>query len=86
MVNLIVPPKYLALFAKCIDDSMPAFEPEEWITEGGIYRVKHYTEPLNTTEGFAVTILDEKGEEIHPSSSHWSFSSERFEMYSIYLN
>jgi hypothetical protein len=86
MVNLIVPPTYLALYAKCIDDSLPAFQPDEWIEDGKVYRVKHYTEPLNTSEGYAVTILDQNGEEIHPSASHWSFASDRFDMYSIYLN
>lgn len=86
MVNLNVPPKYLALYAKCIDDSLPAFNPDEWVKEGKVYRVKHYTEPLNTAEGYAVTIVDEDGEEIHPSASHWSFASDRFEMYSVYLN
>jgi hypothetical protein len=86
MVNLIVPPTYMALFAKCVDDSLPAFQPDEWIEDGKVYRVKHYTEPLNTSEGYAVTILDENGQEIHPSPSHWSFASDRFEMYSIYLN
>jgi hypothetical protein len=86
MVNLIVPPTYMALFAKCVDDSLPAFQPDEWIEDGKVYRVKHYTEPLNTSEGYAVTILDENGQEIHHSPSHWSFASDRFEMYSIYLN
>ena len=86
MVNLIIPPKYLAVYAQCIDDSLPTFQPDEWIEEGRIYQVKHYTEPLNTTEGFAVTILDNKGEEIHPSPSHWSFASHRFEIFSICLN
>jgi hypothetical protein len=86
MVNLIIPPKYLAVYAQCIDDSLPAFQPDEWIEEGRIYQVKHYTEPLNTSEGFAVTILDGNGEEIHPSSSHWSFASDRFEIFSICLN
>ena len=86
MVNLIIPPKYLAVYAQCVDDSLPAFQPDEWIEEGRIYQVKHYTEPLNTSEGFAVTILDGNGEEIHPSSSHWSFASDRFEIFSICLN
>ena len=86
MVNLIIPPKYIAVYAYCINDSLPSFEPEEWIEAGRIYQVKHYTEPLNTTEGFAVTIVDTSGEEIHPSSSHWSFASHRFEIFSICLN
>lgn len=86
MINLNVPPKYVALYAKCIDDSLPAFEPSEWIKEGRVYRVKHFTEPLNTSEGFAVTIIDEAGEEIHPSASHWSFASHRFDLFGIHLN
>ena len=86
MVNLIFPPKYMAVYAQCIDDSLPTFEPEEWIQEGRIYQVKHYTESLNNSEGFAVTILDANGEEIHPSPSHWSFASDRLEIFSICLN
>ena len=73
MVNLFVPPSYMAVYAKCVDATMPAFEPEEWIEEGKVYPVKHFTEPLNQGDGFAVTIMDEDGVEIHPSSSHWSF-------------
>ncbi|MDX5347835.1 MAG: hypothetical protein LPJ89_01975 [Hymenobacteraceae bacterium] len=86
MVNLIVPPGYLAVYAKCVDANMPAFEPDEWIEEGKVYRVKHYTEPLNESEGMALTILDEEGEEIHPSASHWSFASHRFQLFSVHLN
>ena len=86
MVNLFVPPSYMAVYAKCIDASMPAFNPEEWIEQGKIYPVKHFTEPLNQGEGFAITIVDEDGVEIHPSSSHWSFGSHRFEMYTLHLN
>ncbi len=86
MVNLNIPPKYLALYARCIDDSLPTFEPEEWIEAGRIYPVKCFTEPLNVSEGMAVTILHHDGHEIHPSPSHWSFASHRFELFSIYLN
>lgn len=86
MVNLIYPPSYLLLFARCIDDSLPAFDPEEWIEEGKVYQVKHYTESLNNGDDMALTILDEKGEEIHPSPSHWSFASSRFDLFAIHLN
>ncbi|PSR55454.1 hypothetical protein AHMF7605_19055 [Adhaeribacter arboris] len=86
MVNLNIPPKYVALYAHCIDDSLPSFEPDEWIEAGRIYAVKCFTEPLNVSEGVAVTILNRDGQEIHPSSSHWSFASNRFELFSIYLN
>ena len=86
MINLNMPPAYVTVYAKCVDDSLPAFDPEEWIQLGKVYVVKHFTEPLNTTEGVALTILDEYGEEIHPSDSHWSFASHRFELYTIYLN
>ncbi len=86
MVNLNIPPKYLAVYAQCIDDSLPAFQPDEWIENGRIYPVKYFTEPLNTQEGFAVTILDADGEEIHPSASHWSFASHRFEILTFFLN
>lgn len=86
MVNLFIPPSYMAVYAKCIDASMPAFEPEEWVEQGKVYPVKHFTEPLNQGDGFAVTIVDEDGVEIHPSASHWSFASHRFEMYTLHLN
>jgi len=86
MVNLIVPPKYQAMFAWCVDDSLPGFEPEEWIEEGRVYPVKHLSEPLNISEGYALTILDKNGTEIRPSDSHWSFASNRFEMFSVFLN
>ena len=86
MVNLIVPPKYQAMYAWCIDDSLPAFEPEAWIEEGRVYAVKHLSEPLNISEGLALTILDKNGTEIHPSDSHWSFASSRFELFSVFLN
>ena len=86
MVNLIVPPNYQALYAWCIDDSLPAFEPEEWVEKGRVYTVKHISEPLNISEGFALTILDAYGNEIHPSESHWSFASHRFELFSVFLN
>jgi hypothetical protein len=86
MVNLFIPPSYMAVYAKCVDATMPAFKPEEWIEEGKVYPVKHFTEPLNQGEGFAVTIMDEDGVEIHPSASHWSFASTRFELYTLHLN
>ena len=86
MVNLIYPPSYMMVYAKCIDDTLPTFEPEEWVKEGQVYMVKHFTEPLNQEEGMAVTIIDDTGDEIHPSSSHWSFSSNRFELFSVFLN
>ena len=59
---------------------------EEWIEEGRVYVVKHLSEPLNISEGLALTILDKTGNEIHPSGSHWSFASHRFELFSVYLN
>ena len=74
------------MYAWCIDDSLPAFEPAEWIEIGRIYTVKHMAESLTTTESFALTILDMDGHEIHPSESHWSFASDRFELFSVYLN
>lgn len=86
MVNLIVPPKYQAMYAWCTDDSLPAFEPEAWIEAGRVYPVKHLSEPLNISEGYALTILDNAGNEIHPSESHWSFASHRFELFSVFLN
>ncbi|HSI91112.1 MAG TPA: hypothetical protein VK927_08345 [Adhaeribacter sp.] len=86
MVNLIVPPNYQALYAWCIDDSLPGFEPDAWIESGRIYAVKHLSEPLNVTEGMALTIQDAFGNEIHPSPSHWSFASHRFELFSVFLN
>ena len=86
MVNLIVPPNYQVIYAWCIDDSLPAFKPEEWIEKGRVYAVKHISEPLNISEGYALTILDMEGNEIHPSASHWSFASHRFDLFSIFLN
>lgn len=86
MVNLIIPPSYQAIYAWCHDASLPHFEPEVWVEEGRVYAVKHMSEPLNQAEGYALTLLDQDGEEIHPSESHWSFASRRFELFSIFLN
>jgi hypothetical protein len=86
MVNLIIPPSYQAMYAWCLDDSLPDFLPDAWVEKGRVYVVKHFSEPLNISEGYALTLLDRKGEEIHPSESHWSFASHRFELFSIYLN
>ena len=86
MVNLITPPNYQVMYARCIDDSLPAFEPSEWIELGRIYTIKHLAESLTTSEGFALTLTDTEGREIHPSDSHWSFASDRFELFSVFLN
>lgn len=86
MIDLITPPSYQALYAWCIDDSLPGFAPEAWVEKGRVYVVKHLSEPLNLSEGYALTLLDKQGREIHPSGSHWSFASHRFEMFSVYLN
>jgi len=80
------PPKYIQVYAYCVNDDQPKFTPNEWITEGRLYKVKFFAEPLNVTEGDAVTITDNKDNEIHPSSTHFSFKSDRFEFFEIFLN
>lgn len=87
MANLNTPPKYIELYAVCVDDEKPKFKVDNWIRNNGIYRVKYIcTEPLNQTEGFAITITDNKGDIIHPTSSMSSFKSSRFNMFEVVLN
>lgn len=85
MPRLFTPPPYLAVFAFCIDDTKPKFEPDNWIVKNRLYRMKFICESLNT-EGMAVTLIDSKGEEIHPSDSMSSFRADRFRFFEIILN
>jgi hypothetical protein len=57
-VNLYSTPKYIQVYAVCVDAKKPKFETDEWVEHGKMYKVKHFTEPLNVTEGQAVTITD----------------------------
>jgi hypothetical protein len=86
MVNLEIPPKHIEIFAVCIDDEKPKFHINNWIEKNKWYRVRGFTEPLNISDGKAVIIYDSKGNEIHPSESHWSFSANRFDYKIIVLN
>lgn len=85
MVNLFAPPPFIAVYAYCIDDSLPKFKPQNWIRKNRLYRLKHFCESLNT-DGLAVTLIDRNGEEIHPSDSMSSFRSDRFEFFHIIMN
>ena len=84
--NLYSAPKYIQVYAVCVNDEKPKFETEEWITNGKMYKVKYFTEPLNVTEGEAVTITDGAGNEIHPTPTHFSFKSDRFNFFEVFLN
>lgn len=86
MADIYKPLSYIQLFAVCIDDSKPKFEPDDWITNNRLYRVVGFTEPLNQTEGQALIISDSSFRELHPSPSHWSFKSDRFVIFDIVLN
>lgn len=85
MVNLFSPPPFVATYAFCIDDSLPKFKPDNWISKNRLYRLKYFCESLNT-DGMAVTLVDGNGEEIHPSDSMNSFRSDRFTFFEIILN
>ena len=85
-VQLKFPAKFIQIYATCIDDTLPKFKPNEWVKTNKIYKVKAFTEALNQTEATAIIITDKEGNEIHPSDSHWSFSSERFSFFEVILN
>ena len=85
MPNLYAPLPYIALYAFCIDDSLPKFRPDNWIRRNRLYRVKFICDALNT-DGMALTLLDSRGEEIHPSDSMSSFRAERFDIFQTFLN
>lgn len=86
MATLYNPPSYLKIYAKCINDSLPKFKPNNWIKNGKFYNVKSFVEPLNLTEEMAVIITDSKNNEIHPNATYWSFNSNRFEFFNVFLN
>ncbi len=86
MANLMKHPSYMEVYAYCINDEKPKFETIDWIVKGKMYKVKCFTESLNLSDSMAVVITDNKDNELHPSPSHWSFNSERFEFLNIYLN
>lgn len=85
MVRLFVPPPFVAVYAFCINDELPRFHPDNWIKRDRLYRMKHYCESLNS-DGMAVTLMDNKGNEIHPSESMSSFRANRFVFFEIVLN
>lgn len=85
MVNLFSPPPFVAVYAYCIDDSLPKFKPDNWIRKNKLYRLKYFCESLNT-DVMAVTLIDRNGEEIHPSDSMSSFRSDRFSFFEVILN
>jgi len=84
-VPLVVPAPCYQLYAECIDDTLPKFTPENWIKKDRWYKVKQWTDALNT-DGVAITITDSKNNEIHPSNSMSAFKSERFIIHTICLN
>lgn len=85
MVNLIVPPPHIQMFAICKDDTLPKFKPDNWIENGRWYPVRCFAHALNT-DGIAVAITDNKNKVIHPSDSMSSFKLERFDLVEIHLN
>lgn len=85
MAQLYSPPVFVETYAYCIDDSMPNFKPDNWIKKNHLYKMKFFTESLNTSE-MAITICDNKGNEINPSDNIKSFKSERFVFFNIILN
>lgn len=87
MTTVFKPAKHIQVFAKCVDDSLPiSFKPNQWIKKDKIYKVKYIAEPLNVTEGEAITITNDKGIEISPSESIGAFRSDRFETFEVFLN
>lgn len=84
-VPLYAPPAYVAVYAYCIDDSLPRFTPDNWVKRDRVYKVKWFAEGLNT-DSTAVTIADNKGEVIHPSDSMSAFKVDRFIIFQFILN
>lgn len=85
MAQLYSPPAFVETYAYCIDDSMPNFVPDKWIKKNHLYKMKFFTDSLNTAE-MAITICDNKGNEINPCDNIKSFKSERFVFFNIILN
>ena len=87
MTQVFKPATHIQIFAKCIDATPPTnFEPTMWVKKDRIYKVKYIAEPLNVTEGEAITITNNDGIEITPSESIGAFRSDRFECFEIILN
>ena len=85
-VPLFTSAPWIQLFAECIDDSLPKkFTPDNWIKNKRWYKVKYFAEALNT-DGSAITITNNKDEEIRPSPSMASFKAERFIIHEVCLN
>ena len=84
-VPLYTTPSHIELYAICIDDSLPKFTPDQWIKHGRLYKVKHFTDSLNTS-GTAITIVDKNNNVIKPNESMFSFKEERFQIIPISLN
>jgi hypothetical protein len=85
MANLLTPAPYVLVLAFCIDDSLPKFQPLQWVKKNRLYKLKYITDSLNTEE-MAVTITDKNGNEINPTENIKAFKSERFDFFQIFLN
>lgn len=84
-VPLKIPIPIYQLYAECIDDSLPKFQPDNWVKKGRWYKVKWFTDALNTDD-IAVTITDKNDNIIEPSSSMSAFKVSRFIIHDICLN
>jgi hypothetical protein len=86
-VQLKFPAKFIQVYAMCVDAELPKkFTPDQWVKPNGLYKVKAFTDALNLSDATAIIITDGSGNEIHPSDSHWSFSSDRFAFFEVILN
>jgi hypothetical protein len=87
MANTIyTPPKYIQMYAFCLNDEKPKFEVKDWIEKDRLYKVKFFSESINLSEGEAVVITDAKNNLLRPSPSHGSYNTNRFKFMQVNLN
>ena len=73
---------------RCVDDSLPPFSPDSWITNGSLYAVDRIVGDFLDNDKMNFIVYQQKGELIIPSEQVPAIRSSRFEQtgMQIFLN
>ncbi|MGYP003405303835 len=73
---------------RCVDDSLPSFSPDSWITSGSLYVVERIVGDFLDNDTMNFIIVGEEGKHIIPSENVPAIRSSRFEQtgMQIFLN
>lgn len=85
MITIFKPLPFMQIFATCVDDTKPNFEPNNWIQNDKTYKVTGWTNALNCSST-SLIIANNDGQEIHPNENVKGFRAERFVCFSVILN